>query len=253
MAWKLSPHPHTVYRRNPLVAVVVDVRFHPILKVADRIADFQEHLRISHPAFQRRHQQVVALQPLGGVQVLSDEAFAFSTPDGASTVTLNTTALILESQSHQTREQMLVHVARAVEALLEVYGFASPTRLGMRYVNMLDRDSISRDLAIPVEWSDLVSERFLRVPGELVDDDGAYYHAEVTAPAADGGAMTLRYGRIPDAKGDKFRFDIDRYAEQGIEMPQITTLLRSFSDDIYELFVEAMGPVLKRWMSEGGQ
>lgn len=253
MAWKLTPHEHTVYRRNPLVAVVVDVRFHPILKVADRIADFQERLRASHPAFQRQHQQLVNLQPLGGVQVRSEEAFAFSTPDGASTVTLNTTALILESRSHQTRDQLLGHVDRAVGALLDVYGFANPTRLGMRYVNMLDRESIASDLKTPVEWSGLVSERFLKVPGEMVDDDGAYFHAEVTAPAASSGSMTLRYGRIPDAKRDKFRFDIDRYAEQGLEMPQVTTLLRGFSDDIYQLFVEAMGPVLKRWMSEGGQ
>jgi hypothetical protein len=34
MVWKLTPKQHRVYPRNPLVAVVADLRYHPILKVA---------------------------------------------------------------------------------------------------------------------------------------------------------------------------------------------------------------------------
>jgi uncharacterized protein (TIGR04255 family) len=254
MSWKLTPRDHVVYPRNPLVAVTVDLRFHPILKVADRIADFQERLRKSHPVFQQGQQQLVNLQPLGGIQIRTDQVFSFSTPDGNSVLTLNTSALILESRAHQTRDELVVTVDTAIEALLGVYGFATPVRLGLRYVNVIDREAISAAIGAPVDWSELVRERFVNVPGGLVDPTGAYFHAEVSAPVAGVGAMTLRYGRVPDVKDkrEKFLFDIDRYTEQGFEVASSTSLLSDFSDDIYWLFSEAMGPKLESWMNKEG-
>lgn len=42
MTWNVPAQPHKVFERNPLVAVIVELRFFPILKLPDKIADVQE-------------------------------------------------------------------------------------------------------------------------------------------------------------------------------------------------------------------
>lgn len=254
MAWKLTPQTHEVYPRNPLIAVIADLRFHPILKVADRVADFQDRVRAAYPLFQESNQQLINLQPMGAVQVRQDRVFSFHAEDRQATLTLATAAIILESRAHQKRDEVFRGAQLAVEALHDVYGAVSPTRLGLRYVNVVDKTTISRDLGKPVDWGSLITKQFLAVPGGMTDEADSSFFAEITAPVVDAGAMTLRYGRLKDAKDnrEKYQFDVDRYLNGAFEVKQTTTLLESFSNDIFCLFKAAQGPDLEGWMRSEG-
>ncbi len=66
MVWTLKKREDCTYERNPLVSVICQLRFHPILKVADQISEFQESVRGTFPAFSTHTVSVVNLQTAAG-------------------------------------------------------------------------------------------------------------------------------------------------------------------------------------------
>lgn len=253
MAWRIERAEHRVFRRNPLLAVVVDLRFHPILKLADQVADFQERVRATFPVFQEATNQVVSLQPFGPVAMKQEKLFQFWKVDGSATLTLTTSSLTLESRRHADRGALFKDAETGFGALLGLHSAVTATRLGLRYVNQIDQAQIQSELGRATTWQRLVSDRFLAVPTGLADLDDATFFACEVASSFDRGSLVARYGMLRDGTDNraKFRLDVDRYVDVPFEAREISGLLTTFSDDIFSLFVAAMGSDLRIWM-EGG-
>jgi uncharacterized protein (TIGR04255 family) len=250
MTWTLQPQAHRVFERNPLVAVIVELRFHPILRIPEKVAAFQDRVRGTFPAFEQASRQMVNLGP-APVEVHFENFFTFARADGTSLLTLSKSSLSLESRRHERREQLLSEVVTGLDALLETFGAVSPTRLGLRYVNVIDRDLVAKDLGRGTSWDRLLSERFASVPGGVADFEGTLFACEVASPAADGGAQTARYGLIRDSDSNiKFRLDVDRYQETELRLETAVPRLNAFADDIFAFFMAAAGPDLLEWMPE---
>lgn len=251
MTWLVPPQEHRVFERNPLVAVVVELRFFPILKVPDRIADFQEAVRGVFPIFNEVTRQLVNIGPISPVEVRSERLFNLVKRDASATLTLSTTSLLLESRHHERREHFIADAQLGIEALLHLFGPVVPTRLGLRYVDVIDKDLIERDLGRATRWFDLISERFLAVPTGLADLDGTLFACEVASQMPTNGGQTVRYGLVQDVdKRVKYRLDVDRYTEESVEPSRLVEQLEAFADDIFAVFVAVMGPDLKVWMQE---
>lgn len=251
MSWSVPPQQHKVFERNPLVAVVVELRYHPILKIADRIADYQERVRATFPVFQEVTSQHVNMGPLAPVEVRTERLFNMRKQDGYSALSVSKASLSLESRRHESRQNFISDAKVGIDALVELHGPVVPTRLGLRYVDLIDKAQIEQDLGRTTEWSQLVSEAFLQVPTGLADFDGALFACEVAAPMTSGGAMTVRYGLVQDADGRvKYRLDVDRYVEGVFDASQLVDLLGRFADDVFAVFIAAMGPDLRAWMPE---
>lgn len=250
MTWTLPPHPHRVFERNPLVAVIVELRFFPILKVPTRVDDFQDKVRTVFPAFQEAKSQMVNLGP-APVEVRSEHFFTFTKSDESATLSLSTSSLSLESRRHERREQLFADVQMGVDALTAVFGPVATNRLGLRYVDIIDNERIASDLGRSTSWERLISPRFGAVPAAVADLDGTLFACEIASPTANGEAQTVRYGLIKDGDGRrKFRLDVDRYVEGSIEPTNVVSLLNSFADDIFAVFMAAAGPDLLEWMPE---
>lgn len=250
MGWSVPRQEHKVFQRNPLVAVVVELRFFPILKVPDRVADFQEEVRSMFPAFEGVTRQLVNLGPVAPVEVRSERLFNFHKPDQSATLTLSTSSLALECRRHERRESFIRDVKLGIDALGKTYGTVVPTRLGLRYVDLVDKERIEADLGRKTAWPDLVSERFLAVPTGFADLQDTLFACEVASSMSNGG-QTVRYGLVQDADGRvKFRLDADRYVESNVDPSRVVELLEVFADDLFAVFVAAMGPDLKAWMPE---
>lgn len=251
MTWNVPAQPHKVFERNPLVAVIVELRFFPILKLPDKVADIQEQVRSTFPAFQDVTRQLINLQPAGPIEVRNERLFNLVKADESSTLSLSTSSLAVESRRHERREHFINDVKVAINALLEVCGPVVPTRLGLRYVDVIDKEAIERDLGRSTTWPKLISDRFLAVPTALADLDGTLFACEVASSMPSGGGQTVRYGLIQDAdKRTKFRLDVDRYLDAPGDPSKLVELLGAFADDIFAVFVAAMGPDLKTWMPE---
>jgi len=253
MGWTLPQTEHETFRRNPLVAVIAQLRFHPILKVPDRISDFQEAVRQRFPGFTEATTRDFNFQPPFGIELREGKEFQFRSTSGLSSLTLGTGALALEARRHTSRADFFAGFEVAVAALEAVYSPINPIRLGLRYVNSIDLESIGRDLDAKLAWNDLVDGKFLKLPGDLANLDGTLFAVEVNSTIADG-KLTLRSGLLqspPDGQVT-FRLDFDRYLEGDLAAGEAMPRLRRFSDDIYALFRCAAGPRLLEWMQRGG-
>ncbi len=250
MTWTLPSQPYRVFERNPLVAVIVELRFFPILKVPTKVADFQDKVRTTFPAFQEAKSQMINLGP-SPVEVRSEHIFTFTKADESTTLSLSTSSLSLEARRHERREQLFADVQEGVDALSTVFGPVATNRLGLRYVDIIDDERIASDLGRATSWDRLISPRFGAVPATVADLEGTLFACEIASPTTNGGGQTVRYGLIKDADGRrKFRLDVDRYVEGPIEPEKVVSLLNTFADDIFAVFMAAAGPDLLEWMPE---
>lgn len=252
MSWSLPEHELRTYPRNPLVAVVVQLRFDPILKVGDSVADFQERVRGRFPKYEEQSTQAFDINPALGVRARKETEHRFHTKDGGAGIFLGTQAIGLETRAHIEREALLSDVDLLMKALVETYSTISPLRLGLRYINSISRTQIAADLGVAVAWSDLVAADFISVPCDLADLESTLFGAELTSDMARG-KMTLRYGLLREGAEQKasFRLDLDRYLEGGFEVEDIGELLVGFANDIYRVFATAAQSRLKQWMNKG--
>lgn len=258
MVWQLDNPEHFVYSRNPLVAAIVELRYHPILKIGagKGVAEFQDCIRASFPKYAEVATQTVnfisnvSTQGQSGVEIREEKQYRFVKEGGSTTLTLGDGSVILENRKHHSHVDILDDMDLVVKALLATYSPIKPTRLGARYINRIHRASISDDMASDVAWDDLICEDFLRIPAGLADIEGTAYAMEMNSCMQDHGAMTLRYAmRLgKDQTRDEFRFDIDRYLEGDYSVGETCNLLDVFTKDIYTLFLKMTGPALKRWM-----
>lgn len=252
MIWRLPERRHEVFRRNPLAATVVELRFNPILKVPDRVADFQDRIRETFPYFRENRKRAVSLEGAGTVEISEERQFQFRQSELDTTVTLATTSLALERKVHTHHMDLFRDFAVSVKALTEIYKPIQPTRLGLRYVNFVDREQIAAGLGIgDLAWDELISEDFLKIPGNLADVEGAVFLNEITS-SLEPGAMTVRYGLTGRDDREVFRIDVDRYLQERFDPADILGLLERFSRDVYSLFIHAVNTRLYDWMEATG-
>lgn len=251
MIWKFPYYQHAVYQRNPLVAVVVDLRFSPILKISTGVPEFQDHVRVAFPDFLEESTRVVNLQPLGPIEVKEDKIFSFLN-QSQSKLSLTTGALTLEARGHHDREQLIRDFTVGLRALEESFRPIRVLRLGLRYINLLDKVRHEADLHRALSWPDLVNSPYCNEPTSNGGNDGVFFNVEVTSPSEQNGHLTLRYGLIPEpvARKPVFRFDVDRYTDTIGEVGEVPALLEQFSGDIFCAFKSFAGQALIEWMGE---
>ena len=256
MTWKLPSCDHHVYRRNPIRTVVIQLRFHPILKVGDGVPNFQEAVRHLFPSFSEGKARHVNLDIQGsGFRVQEERFYEFSTVDGSAALKLSQGALAFEVKRHQHKEELCSRFGVACSALASAFSNISPTRLGLRYINVLDRQQIESELGRQVSWGELISDGFLPIPNDLLDLNETLFGSEISS-ALEPGTLTLRYGLLREAPSEmqpKFRFDVDRYMEAPLDFTRVGEQVAMFAEDIYRLYQTAILEPVREWMRNEGE
>jgi uncharacterized protein (TIGR04255 family) len=254
VAWRLPEHDVKPFTRNTLAAVIVQLRFHPILKIADLLPAFQDQLRERFPGYEQVDSQQFEFNPASGMRMTNETEHRFRAENEPVVVSLTRFAISIEYSAHRDRRVLLQDVATLSKALA-IYAPVRPVRLGLRYVNIIERESLGRDLRRTLTWSDLLTPAFAAVPAGIADlDEGTAFLSEISAPCSRG-MMTLRYGvlRDPLRKVAQFRLDTDRYIEGGFTIEEVGALLDGFSSDIFQVFMTAAGESLLHWMRASGE
>lgn len=253
MIWQIPNKTYRVYDRNPLDTVIAQVRYEPILRIGagDGVPSFQDAVRKSFPAFSQKQIQSLEVTLPNQVQVQQDQVFQFTRKEDACKVELVKDNVSISTRKHASREQLVKDVQTVTSALHNTYAPIVTSRTGVRYVNIVDREIISRDLGRDVSWDRLVADEYLRIPAEVADLKSTLFMNEITSPL-ESGSLTLRYGfPLPkDGQSEpQFRFDIDRYLDGEVDISEIPEIMRQFTDDIYGLFHTFPGIELVEWMS----
>jgi uncharacterized protein (TIGR04255 family) len=252
VGWNLPKMPRETFKRNSLAIVVAQLRFQPILRLTNQHADFQEAIRRRFPGYESVDTQQIEIRPDGVNVVLNERVHRFKALEDPITVALDSSSVSIEYSAHRQHSTLLSDF-QDVLRVLEDYT-PIPVRLGLRYVNIIEREKVSAQLGKDVAWSDLLSPAFANVPAGLASvDESTNYFAQVTSPCSRG-KMTVKYGVLTalGSEGQHFRLDTDRFMEGGFMTNEVLGLLENFSEDIFQVFKKAAGFVLLEWMNSEG-
>ena len=194
--------PRVVYDKNPLTQVIAELRFPPILKIgAEDPAPFQDRLRRDYPLYRRAGTAADLPPQIAGLikqlnigSALETPSHAFSTEDGLRTVTLARDSLAVETKAYRTWEDFGSRVNEARTALEEIYQPSFYTRIGLRYVDVIDR----RNLGLEGDaWSDLINRKLigLLAATEITDEVSEILSvASIRLSHTAGASVRLQHG-----------------------------------------------------------
>ncbi len=250
MSWKIAPVERRVFSRNTIEVVVCQLRFNPILKVEQKIADFQEIVRAKYPNFSITPIKNIVFSKSDQVEVTEEKQFLFKKETSEDSIFLTTDSIAFETKKYTERADFLSDVKLGLDALSAVHGNVSPKRLGVRFINSIKKDQVESFAKRSVNWSDLIKDGFLNVPENLYDLADSAFLNEVTSACALG-KLTLRYGILPTPKTTpSFRFDSDRYVDEQFEMSKYEEILKTFTNDTFALFSQILKPLIIEWMEK---
>lgn len=256
MTWTFSNVGYQIYERNPLVSTTIELRFFPIFRIVKNEQDwanFQDKVRELFPLYEQNNVRGVEFNPNGDFKIQDEVEHHFSDEAEKNTLVLGQSVLRITCKAHHSREQLIARFRAALEALRSVFGHVEAQRLGIRYVNIIDKARISQDLNESLAWEDLISQEFLQRPHEIADLSSTNFMMELRSNLhGKPGSLGLRYGLVQNQTEvpDHFRFDIDRYIErregQPLDIDRIN--FDELVQDIFSLFHTVVVGKLSTWM-----
>lgn len=167
-----------IFNNNPLDEVICQLRFPTILEInAKKPAEFQNKLRNSYPlyeedqsTFPKEIADIVARLPISPKE--ENVTYKFLSQDSRRTISLSSDFVAFSETNYRTWDRFFGEIQRAQEALEEVYNPTFYTRIGLRYKDIIDRNTLN----IPNEpWENLLKPSIL---GLLGSNDGVGAHVD---------------------------------------------------------------------------
>lgn len=224
--------PRVVYEINPLIDVVCQLRFHQVFAIDETVpAGFQRELGTIYPKASTRLSRTIQIgeSPPDAGSAAARTLYEFKTEAEDICVTLASDFLAISSPDYRRWENFEEHVLAAMNALQKNYTVGKYTRVGLRYVNLIDRNKLELD----VDWDQLIRRSALG----LLADDGVplgdlTMHSNNSVFRLQNGKLTLRQGlRLIDGKPDgSYLIDSDIFTDEGVNADDnVTDLLRQYN------------------------
>ncbi|MDZ4359718.1 MAG: TIGR04255 family protein, partial [Variovorax sp.] len=151
---KISPTDRVIYRNNPLAEVVCQIRFDRIEQLERDGLDpaFKAFVEAEYPVAQQEQAFGFSLQ-LGGSPTASPQPktipstriFHQSNSDKTWRVSLCADFLALNCKQYTSWDAFLPRMLDCAAAISKSYKNISPTRIGLRYKDLIERDKLGLD------------------------------------------------------------------------------------------------------------
>jgi len=244
------PSERVEYQQNPLVEVVCQLRFPPILQLADNApADFQERIRRDYPEYDQKR---VGLELPGGIpeqvreqlaSVLGGSAngahneYSFSVPDGRWRVGLSQSFIALSTPAHKRWEEFFGRLDNIVGHFEELHEPAYYHRVGLRYRDVIVRSKLG--LAPETPWTRLLEPHVLgemhspELERQIVD---AKRELLVALDGIDG-VVRIRHGLVATSEQEQgYSIDADFFVEGQLGRKAARACLSAFNKRAGRLF-----------------
>ena len=230
-----------IYTRNPLTEVVCQLRFPPILTIETELpARFQEAIRDRFPLLTEAQPALPQGFPANLAKLLpagirTQRVYEFSSEEPRWKLTLSKDWIALSCTRYEHWESFREMLRPALDALLRQYRPSFFTRIGLRYVNLIQRSVVGLK---DVNWSDLIRgyiapEMSTPIAGELVDTD----HTLIVRLDDKGGKVRVYHGLAQHESGEQvYLIDNDFSTEQKTEVADATNKLDHFHQQSGNLF-----------------
>ena len=216
----------------PLIRVIAQVRFPPILSIEkkDFVGSFQEEIRYEYPILQHEQTQTVVFGPQGVVQPAFQLTWRFIDTAGSWRVSLAPNFMALETTAYSSRRDFLERLERLLIAFEQSFNPQIIERFGLRYVNRL----IGQDLQ---DISSLVKPEIAGLMGaEFIEDIHQTVNESLFVIPNGGEEIIARWGLMP---GDvTFAPDIEPVAESSWILDIDMSLSKNREFSIEELMSE---------------
>jgi uncharacterized protein (TIGR04255 family) len=232
--------PYEVFANPPLKAMLGQVRFPPILRIADiaALGAFQEHIRDEWPDFAQEQQISFLIGPGAPAQAAAPQAVSrFTSQDGLWSLVLAPDVLTLEagtSGPYSSYEEFSKRFAQAWTAVLDVFRPSAITRQGLRYVDHIEGD-------FPVaDWAGLINPELLGPVIGVLAQGLVQAVAEYRFDREDG-LLVFKHGLVPAGPDNTpgYLLDFDYFTEQhsgDVSLDALKTRFDSYHDACYALF-----------------
>lgn len=250
------PHsPRVIYTRNPLVEVICQLKFPPILRIeSEPPATFQERIRKEYPLLQEAIPDQPLLPP-NFAKVLGQavpgffqgRAYTFVSEDEKWKLVLTREFLALSTPRYERWEGFRSKLQVAVDALVSAYEPAFFVRVGLRYRDVIRKSMPGLER---LEWSKLLRPHIL---GELSHPKLAreVQHSahDVLISLTDGrGQVRVLHGLIREEQSKEMSYSIDSdfFYEGRTEPKDAFRYLDSFNREAGKLFRWCITPLLHK-------
>lgn len=234
-----------IYKQNPLVEVVCQLRFPPILKISHQEpVEFQDAIRFKYPLFETNRAQLPSqisqiVQQLG-LPLQSDVAYTFKSEDQKWSLSLTKDFIALTTSSYERYEQFKQRLEEALEIFEDIYQPSFYTRIGLRYQDLIVRSKLGIE---DKNWSELIAKH---AASELHEPDLSSSIQTIMKSLVlrtEVGQVNLNHGLVNVKEAQTasneiaYLFDADFYTEQKIEGNRdVWDLLKQFNQSAGRLF-----------------
>lgn len=238
MGLNFGEHDDVVFEHAPLVTVLCQVRFPPVLSLmtAAGVAGFQTALREEYPTLLPPQRSAsVELGPQSVGVEASAPVWKLSDAGGQWTVGLAVDFVSLESPNYTNITDFLTRFARVLKVLRRTVRPADSLRVGLRKVNFLEAPESQQTTSFlrmvrPELLGPLAVEQF---PAPV---SGFFSQLQF---ADQDNLLVVRYGLQVQQERPGFVLDMDYFTERPNEVsdaPGLMQLLRHFSDGMTSFF-----------------
>src|ERR671933_1287113 len=214
-----------IYKRNPLVEVVCQLRFPPILKISHQEpVEFQDEIRFQYPLFETTQSQfpseMAAVIQQFGLPLPSDIAYSFKSEDQKWQLAITKEFIALTTSAYERYEQFKQRLQEAVVIFERIYRPSFYTRVGLRYQDLIIRSNLGLE---DKNWSDLIARH---IASELHNPELSSSIQAVMKNLVlktEQGQVNFKHGLVTVKEPGKnneeiaYLFDADFYTEQKIE------------------------------------
>jgi uncharacterized protein (TIGR04255 family) len=239
MAFTFPSYEDIRLEKPPLVEVICQIRFPPILRIArSEPSEFQDLIRNRFPVL-GIEQGIIFPISQSGANVPSPEiqsrVYKFATDDGKSFASLSVDFYAVSTNSYHHWEEFADHLALIHDAITRIYQPNYATRIGLRFVNRLtafNTGSSNFVEMLSLLRPELVSQLHTNVwdePDEAVTQ---------TMLADGNGKLALRtaFGHELSDREPFFVLDYDYFEEGRIELIDVVERCRKYHNVIYRAF-----------------
>ncbi|AIE72585.1 MULTISPECIES: TIGR04255 family protein [unclassified Synechocystis] len=234
-----------IYKHNPLVEVVCQLRFPTILKISHQEpVEFQDMIRFKYPLFETTRAQLPpeisqVVQQLG-LPLQSDTAYSFKSEDQRWSISITKDFIAITTVSYERYEQFKQRLEEVLEIFESIYKPSLYTRIGLRYQDLIIRSKLGIE---DKDWSELIAKH---IASELYEPNLSSSIQTIVKSLVlktEGGQINLNHGLVnvkePQKNNDEiaYLFDSDFYTEQKIGGKRdVWNVLNQFNQSAGRLF-----------------
>ena len=272
MALKFIDHEDVVFRRAPLISVLCQIRFNPVLSLLSDVgvSGFQEALRGQYPHFTGEQSTAIAVQPNEGRSQIGVQQSApiwrLADAENSWHVSLGPDFVALETPRYLKFNDFLDRLMVVLAALDRTVHPGDAVRIGLRKINVLTHPEVDE----PKGWQGFLRPELLSLAG--IELPGPINFSLSTVRVQDGvNHLRVNYGIVPAPTFDQVPSRLVEAAEEGVSSEEqrqfvldldysspvpyairrddaMTELLQEFSDGMTSFFHWSIEEPMYRWL-----